>query len=125
MLSRRLISMDPSTMRRLQNEFVPYAGDDMYLRHPGPDHDWFDPIVKKINPFYPTYQCYYVVGADGTPYAYSKGQLLNPTTTTEHWDRMVDPVRMTEVLDAGLVAFRARPARHVALPSPAPGAKRL
>ena len=70
-MGRSALFGDPAVVRRLQTEFIPYAGDRQFLeRRLG---NWWFSIVRALNPRLPqgmTTQGSYVIGCDGTPYAY-------------------------------------------------------
>jgi hypothetical protein len=87
-------------VQRLKTEFIPYAGERNFLeRRVG---SWWMPVVQSANPRHQsgqTTQGSYVIGADGTAYA---------------WDNFNQPGdRFGMLLDRGLAAFKARPSGPV------------
>ena len=90
-------------MQRLQTEFIPFAGRRLDLERP-PLGEWWSALVRSVNPRWQpgvTSQGSYVVGADGTGYAF------------DNYNR--DPRRFLVLLDRGLAGFRQRPPRPVTI----------
>lgn len=95
-MGRSALFGDAAVVKRLQTEFIPYAGDRQFLeRRLG---SWWLNIVRALNPRLPegmTTQGSYVVGWDGTPYA------------QDNYNR--DSGRFSMLLDRGMAAFRRQP----------------
>jgi hypothetical protein len=99
-MGRSALFGDAAVVKRLSTEFIPYAGDRQFLeRSLG---DWWSTLVQTANPRHPrgmTTQGSYVVGWDGTAYAF------------DNYNR--DSRRFSILLDRGIAGFkRTPPAGH-------------
>jgi len=95
-MGRSALFGDPAIVRRLQTDFIPYAGDRQFLE--SRLGSWWFTIVRTLNPRLPqgmTTQGSYVIGCDGTPYA------------CDNFNR--DSHRFAMLLDRGMSGFHSRP----------------
>lgn len=101
---------DADVIRRISTEFVPFAGNTNELQvGKSPERDWFMSTIKTLHPGAwqgVTAQGFYVVGADGTPYAYDMGARAKDA--------------FMKLLDRGLEAYKANPPKQVEVPASGP-----
>jgi hypothetical protein len=98
-MGRSALFGDPVIVRRLQTEFIPYAGDRQFLE--SRLGNWWYSIVRTLNPRLRqgmTTQGSYVIGCDGTSYA------------NDNFNR--DSHRFATLLDRGLAGFHRQPPGH-------------
>ena len=104
---RSALFSDTTIIRRLQTEFVPFAGRRLDLENArSPLSRWWLPLVQNVNPRHrPGYtsQGCYVVGWDGVGYAF------------DNYNR--DAGRLNVLLDRGLAQFRQHPPQPVTIPA--------
>jgi len=104
---RSALFSDPTIIRRLQTEFVPFAGRRLDLENPrSPLSQWWLPLVQSVNPNHQTgytSQGCYVVGWDGAGFAF------------DNYNR--DAGRLNVLLDRGLAQFRRHAPRLFTIPA--------
>lgn len=113
-MSRALFN-DPQVSKRIADDFIPASGGierlqpSRYGWHETASSRWFEPMARKaFDAFapkgwwdqYQTYQGIYVVGPDGTPYAYRVV-----------WE--LPPAELLKTFDGALEAYKKRPPAKV------------